>query len=196
MNNYEQKIIQYETVPSGNLDRKDTFSGLMMQYDSFVPVSYKKSLVNGLIHRAWKICSSSELFQSELTYIKRLLLSNGFPLKFINRQIKLFLNKKQAAIPKDIQFGPVRRKLYISLPFSGQNSIKLSRQLNRVVTKLAPCVSLNLVFTATNRLNCISKLKSPIPILNKSNVIYQINCLECQEFYVGLTTRRLCKRLY
>ena len=39
-------------------------------------------------------------------------------------------------------------------------------------------------------------MKLPIPILNKSNVIYQINCLECQEFYVGLTTRRFCKRLY
>ena len=72
----------------------------------------------------------------------------------------------------------------------------VSRQLNIVVTILAPCVSLNLVFTATNRLKCISKLKSPIPILNKSNVIYQINYPECQEFYVGLTTRRLCKHLY
>ena len=30
-------------------------------------------------------------------------------------------------------------------------------------------------------------LKSPIPTLNKSNVIYQINCLGCQEFYFGLT---------
>ena len=40
------------------------------------------------------------------------------------------------------------------------------------------------------------KIEIPIPILNKSNVIYQINCLECQEFYVGLTTRRFCKRLY
>ena len=139
-----------------------------MLYDSFVPVSYKKSLVNGLIQRAWKICSSSELFQSELTYIKRLLLSNGFPLKFINRQIRLFLNKKQAAIPKDIQFGPVRRKLYISLPFSGQNSIKLSRQLNRVVTKLAPCVNLTLVFTATNRLNRISKLNHLFLFLTKA----------------------------
>ena len=86
--------------------------------------------------------------------------------------------------------------MYISFPFSGQNSIKLSRQLNRVITKLAPCVSLNLVFTATNRLKCILKLKSPNPVLNKSNVIYQINCLECQEFYFGLTTRRLCKRLH
>ena len=77
-----------DSVVSTSLYRKDTFSGLMMQYDSFVPVSYKKSLVNGLIHRAWKICSSSELFQSELNNIKCLLLSNGFPLKFINRQIK------------------------------------------------------------------------------------------------------------
>ena len=41
----------------------------MMLYDSFVPIGYKKSLVNGLNHRAWKICSSSDLFQSELTYI-------------------------------------------------------------------------------------------------------------------------------
>ena len=39
-------------VVSTSLYQKDTFSGLMMQYDSFVPVSYKKSLVNGLIHRA------------------------------------------------------------------------------------------------------------------------------------------------
>ena len=40
------------------------------------------------------------------------------------------------------------------------------------------------------------RFKSPIPTLNKSNVIYQINCLGCQEFYIGLTTRRLCKRIY
>ena len=49
-------------VISTTLFRKKTFSGLLMQYDSFVPMSYKKSLINGLIHRAWKICSSEELF--------------------------------------------------------------------------------------------------------------------------------------
>ena len=127
-----------DSVVSTSLYQKDTFSGLMMQYDSFVPISYKKSLVNGLIHRAWKICSSSELFQAELNNIKSLLLSNGFPSKFVNRQIKqLFLKQKTSCNPQPhIQFGPVKRKLYISLPFSGQNSIKLSRQLNRVITKL------------------------------------------------------------
>ena len=81
-------------VISTTLFRKETFSGLLMQYDSFVPMSYKKSLINGLIHRDWKICSSEELFQTELTNIKHLLLSNGYPSKLINRQIKLFLHKK------------------------------------------------------------------------------------------------------
>ena len=81
-------------------------------------------------------------------------------------------------------------------PFSGPNSLKLGRQLNRLITKIAPGIDLNILYKATNRLKAISKLKSPIPTLNKSNVIYQINCLGCQEFYIGLTTRRLCKRIY
>ena len=44
-----------------------------------MPMTYKKSLIKGLIHRAWKICSSEELFQTELTNIKQLLLSKGYP---------------------------------------------------------------------------------------------------------------------
>ena len=41
----------------------------------------------------------------------------------------------------------------------------------------------------------LSKLKETVPILNRSNVIYKINCSYCNDFYVGLTTRRLHKRL-
>ena len=59
-----------DSVVSTSFYQKDTFSGLMMQYGSFVPFGHKKSLVNGLNHRARKICSSSDLFQSELTNIK------------------------------------------------------------------------------------------------------------------------------
>ena len=58
--------------------------------------------------------------------------------------------------------------------------------------KVVGAVIVSLQVTFTDHL----KLKSPIPTLNKSNVIYQINCLGCQEFYIGLTTRRLCKRIY
>ena len=39
----------------------------------------------------------------------------------------------------------------------------------------------------------LSKLKSQISLLNKSNVVYKLDCEDCEEFYIGQTTRRLKK---
>ena len=104
-----------------------------------------------MVHRAWKICSSEKLFQTGLTNINHLLLSSGFPPKLINRQIKLFLYKTLAVEPKDVEFGPEKRCVYLSLPFSEPNSLKLGWQLNRLMTKIAPGIDLNNVYKATNR---------------------------------------------
>ena len=41
----------------------------------------------------------------------------------------------------------------------------------------------------------LSKLKSPVPVFNRSNVVYKIGCLNCDDFYIGMTRRRLHKRL-
>ena len=64
-----------------------------------------------------------------------------------------------------------------------------------MLAKLTPWAKLNIVFKPVARLNVISKLKSVIPKLNRSNVAYKINCQDCNEFYVGLTTKRLHKQL-
>ena len=69
--------------------------------------------------------------------------------------------KKHAAEPKD---GLEKRSVYISLPFTGPNSLKLNRQLNRLMTKIAPVIDLNITFKATCRHEAISKLRSPISI--------------------------------
>ena len=58
-----------------------------------------------------------------------------------------------------------------------------------MLAKVAPWVKLNIVFKPTVRLNILSKLKSVIPTLNHSNVVYKINCQDYKEFYIGLTTR-------
>ena len=61
--------------------------------------------------------------------------------------------------------------------------------------KVAPWTKLNIVFKPVLRLKALSKLKSAAQTLNQSNVVYRINCTDCNNFYIGLTTRRLHKRL-
>ena len=184
------------------LYRKPTFTGLYMRYDSFVPQNFKRSLIRGLFNRAWRICSSDELFQKEVGFIKDLLQCNGYPHNFIRKQLTKFLHNKQSEPKTESQlqdqpkFGPNKKDVFIVLPFCGNQSLKLQRQLERVLSKTAPYVNLVTIFKPVSRLSCLSKLKSTVSVLNRSNVIYKINCVECPEFYIGLTTRRLHKRLH
>ena len=84
-----------------------------------------------------------------------------------------------------------RKYCFYCLPFCGINSYKLKRQLERIIEKIAPWAKLNIIFRPYFRLKILSNLKSPVPLLNKSNVVYKINCIECNEFYIGMTKRRV-----
>ena len=180
---------------STSMYRKKTFSGLYMKEDSFVPTSFKHNLIYGLLNRAFKISSSGDIFKQEIKVIKNILISNGFSCNFINKHIKHFLRKKHSSDNNLPSFGPEKKILFLCLPFCGINSSKLKRQLERVIGKIAPWAKLNIIFRPYFRLKILSNLKSPVPLLNKSNVVYKINCNECDEFYIGMTKRRVHIRL-
>ena len=61
--------------------------------------------------------------------------------------------------------------------------------------KVAPWTRLQTIFKPSYKLNVLSKLKSQISLLNKSNVVYKLDCEDCEEFYIGQTNRRLKKRI-
>ena len=54
-------------------------------------------------------------------------MSNGFPVRFLNRHIR---NSKHISKSKSYVYGPEKRPIFLSLPYCGENSVKLSRQLN------------------------------------------------------------------
>ena len=58
-----------------------------------------------------------------------------------------------------------------------------------------PCVELKVVFKPLQKLSSLSKLKSPLPILSRSNAVYKVNCSQCSSFYVGKTKRILKQRM-
>ena len=178
--------------------RKPTYSGLYLNWRSYVPKQYKLGLVRCLLHRAWSICSSSELFESEVSFIRSILRANGYPLNFLNSCIIKFKKMKHNDIVPDsgVQFGPKLKDVYINLPFKGEQSSKIKKQLSRLFSRMAPWIKLNFLSHASNKLSKLSKLKSVLPIVKCSHLIYHISCSECDEFYIGLTNRRLKTRIY
>ena len=92
-----------------------------------------------------------------------------------------------------VQFGPKLKDVYINLKFKGEQSRKIKKQLSRLFSRMASWIKLNFLFHASNKL---SKLKSVLPIGKCSHLIYHISCSECDEFYIGLTNRRLKTRIY
>jgi hypothetical protein len=175
--------------------RKPTFSGLYLKWNSYVPKKFKTNLVTCLLHRAWRICSDMDLFQEEVHFIKNILSVNGYPSAFLGRIINNFTANKLSQEQKPVTYGPKCKDVYLSLPFKGDQSETLKRQLHRLFAKLAPWIKLNIIFTASNKLYRLCKLKSKIPIPKQSNVIYKVCCNNCSEFYIGKTNRRLETRI-
>ena len=71
--------------------------------------------------------------------------------------------------------------VFIIMNYFGQQSNMLKRQLTRLF--------------ASNKIVKLSKLKSVLPLIKYSHLIYHISCSECDEFYIGLTNRRLKTRI-
>ena len=128
-----------------------------------------------------------------------ILAKNGYALNFIDTIAKNFIQSKYTNDVKDPEYGPEKRYIYIyiyiSLPFCGDHSQKLGRQLKRLYSKIAPWTKLILIFKPIRKLNILSNLKSPYNLLSHSSVVYKVSCLDCTEFYIGMTQRILQIRL-
>ena len=163
-----------------------------------MPKSYKKGLVNCLVFRAWKLCSSYVLFHSEILFVKELLMSNRYPANFIDSNfIHRFLSKQFSNTDVMQPYGPHKRRVYLRLPYVGELATnKFARQIRQLIAKIAPCVELRLVFRAAQKQqSCLMRLKSKLNVLSRSGVVYQISCSQCEAFYVGKTKCRLEQRV-
>ena len=77
-----------------NTHRKPTNTGLYINRQSFIPSCCKLNLVKTLLHRAYSICNSYSLIHEDFRNIFPILKRNGYPLRYINKQMSVFLNKR------------------------------------------------------------------------------------------------------
>ena len=74
----DAKICRENNKFTTSVFRKPTFSAVFTNFDCFIPISYKHSLVNTLIFQCSKICSSYEKLHNEI--FKR----NRYPNDFVD----------------------------------------------------------------------------------------------------------------
>ncbi|XP_069970997.1 uncharacterized protein [Penaeus vannamei] len=173
--------------------RKPTFTGLGLHFLSFTPYIYKINSVKTLITRAYNVCSNWAAFHIEMSFLKNFFLTNGYPLYIFDKITKTFLCKKFT--DHQTVFTVKRDHKYVKLPYMGDLSCEIRKQLKVLLQNNYPQIKFTFVFSNTNT---IAKfLKQPFNYSSDlcSNVVYLFTCPSCQARYVGSTSRWLRHRI-
>ena len=178
---------------STSLHRKDTFSGVYTNFKSFMSSSYKEGLIFTLLHRAFTISSNYQTLHEEICKLKTILLRNAYPLFLIDKCILTFLNK-QYTKPTNIPTTPLKKDVFLHLPYLGKLSIDLKSSIKKVFKECAPHTNIKIIFSSKFRLRNKFCFKDKIPLALRSHILYQFTCSQCNLSYIGETTRHFLVR--
>ena len=119
MSSLDIKITRELNSFSTSVYHKRSFSGVFNNFDSFIPLSYKTGLIWSLLYRAFSLCSSFELLHEEILKLKDIFKKNGYPISFIDKCVKRFLDK--AFVEKKTFLTGPKKELVCVLPFIGKS---------------------------------------------------------------------------
>ena len=143
--------------------RKKTNTGLYIKWSSLCPLKYKCNLVKCLLDRAYRICNTYQSMHLEFNQITEMLLKNGYPLSFIQNQIRRFLNSKYSSSIFKNQDQKRIPRIILKLPFIGDPSLHVEKELKSFFR------------------HCLSE-KLSLNVVHMCFKIYEINCVkDCEK---------------
>lgn len=175
-----------------NWYRKNISSDRFLNYFSNHPLFMKMNTARSFVNRVLSL-SSPVYHKNNIITIRNILKLNNYPNNIINKLIFSYRDNNNKI---DNNIIPQTR-FYKSITYVNGVSEKLAK----VVTEFSG--NTQLAYKPHKRLrNTFTKLKDPIPLLKRNNVIYKIPCRgnvntgeECNMSYVGQTKQHLVKRL-
>ena len=134
-----------------SLYRKKTFSGVYLNFNSFLPMDYKKGLIHNLLLRACNICADYVTLHNEIVFLKSIWQRTCVALFFLDNLIKKFLDK--LFIKRNISFAVSKKKeVFICLENLGKISLQIKKQLTEIFRTCLKNIKLNVVFRSSNRM--------------------------------------------
>ena len=187
--------------------RKTTDTGLTLNFHALAPLRYKKSVITSFVHRIYRACSSWELFDKSLNDAIAILEDNQYPSSFtmpiINSTLCKILSEDKDNVANEkeecedvtvlddnacLNVVSEKDKFRFFVNYRGKATEKLANDFKRLN---APC---KIVMTTKKVKTVMPSLKSPVPKMHMSNVVYKLHCPRCNSSYVGQTSRHLLHR--
>ena len=126
---------------------------------------HKRGLIETLLHKNFRLCSSYKNFHREIETLKSLFKHNNYPQNFVDQCIKKFFNK--LFIKKDLNFMVLKRELTFVLPYLGKLSFDLRTRLRQTIKRYLPYCKLKIIFRSKCRLNILFRFKDPLKKKNR-----------------------------
>ena len=172
--------------------RKKTDTNLMMQYNSNIPLKYKRNLVKNLTLRCLRICSNEVVLKSDLEDLKSRLCTNGFPENFVTKNIEEMKFKFRNDSFTKSEIADVKKKvIFVKLPFLNNASSWFSHKLKNLVESKINFLEIKPVLLVKNKIRDFVSKPNNLPLDLQADLIYQYTCPSCNQSYVGETCRQL-----
>ena len=123
------------------------------------------------MHRAFTISSSWFLFHEVVVKIKHYLEKNSYPLSFVDKQVKFFLENKINEKSDTVNATNNAVKCY-KLSYIGHISTDVKRKINRFCKSYCKSLSLKIALTPFKVADMFN-VKDPILKSLKSFVVYK-----------------------
>lgn len=124
--------------------------------------------------------------------LKHFFSLNGYDRILIDNLIGNFLISRRN--PKNQTVSAKRQRIFVTLPFYGNFSIFIRKQLRQILSKAYPQFEFMFSFRTVMRLQNYFNVKDIFPIELASNVVYKYKCNCCDAVYIGKTDRHFGTR--
>ena len=162
--------------------------------------SHKWGIVKNLVHRAMTVCSDTPTLQGEISKLKSVLKSGGYPKRGVERcisQVKLKMSEQldqksvvesRALSTNEGGRAPDNQQRW-GLTYHPNIFEEIQRKLKNFDIDVVPGNYSNLKRLLTN-------VKDVTSLQETKGAIYKLCCTDCDATYVGETGQKLATRIY
>ena len=170
---------------------KPTHTQQYLHFSSHHHTSSKESVVSSLFNKAYSIITNKDDLHKENARIKQLLKENGYQESIISKIFKRITKNhnlpqsQQLTQATDIQEEEIRMNM--NLPYVEGTSKKLLRTLRSYKIR-------STFYTENTLRKLLCKPKDRVTTEDKNNIVYEIDCSNCEAIDFGECKRSLKSR--